>query len=295
MSGWSGKSKGGELGYRFFIALARCTNIKIVYFFIYFVAFHYLLFTDKKGIQYYFSKILGYSKSKTVVSIYKNFCLLGQVIIDKIIVLGGIGNKFTFDFEGENYLREIVENGKGGLLVGAHMGNWEVAGELLERLQTRINIVMYDAEKKEIKTLMENNLNKETTNIIAIKEDFSHLYQIRDAFKNNELVVMHGDRFLPGTNTVEIDFMSKKALFPTGPLYLASKNEVPVCFVYSLKEKATHYHFYASKPVVYKYPANLKTRKEEIKKMVLDYTQSLERIIKLYPLQWFNYHQFWNE
>lgn len=177
MASWSGKSKGGTFGYKFFILLAKNTNVRITYFFVYSVAVYYLLFANKKNIHFYFNKVLGYNQLKSLKSTYLNFCYLGQMLIDKIMVLGGAGKVFTFDFDGESYLRQIVETGKGGLLVGAHMGNWEVAGELLERLNTKINVVMYDAERKEIKTLMEENLNKDTTNIIAIKDDYSHLLQ----------------------------------------------------------------------------------------------------------------------
>jgi predicted LPLAT superfamily acyltransferase len=87
--------------------------------------------------------------------------------------------------------------------------------------------------------------------------------------------------------------MGKPAQFPSGPLYLASKRGVPVSFVYTLKEGKTHYHFYASEGKIYPYPARMKTRKLEIQVMVEAYVQSLELMVKRYPLQWFNYYSFW--
>ncbi len=295
MTSWSGKSRGGKFGYRFFISLLKYTNIKVTYFFIKFVALYFLIVSDKTSSKFYFKKILGYNRLKTLLGIYKNYCLLGQVLIDKISVLSGLEKTFTFDFEGESFLRQMVQKKKGGLLIGAHMGNWEVAGQLLKRLDIKINIVMYEAEQKKIKELLENNMVKNDANIISIKDDFSHLFKIKEAFNNNEMVVMHGDRFLLGTNTITMNFMNKSAQFPTGPLYLASKNNVPVSYVYALKKSATHYHFYATKGKVYPYPAKIKNRKQELTNMVQDYINSLESIIKKYPLQWFNYYPFWEE
>ena len=295
MASWSGKSRGGKFGYIFFIFLIKKTSLGFVYFFIRFVAFYFLFASDKTSSIFYFKNILNYSKIKTYVSIYKNYFLLGQVLVDKIIVLSKIKQPFSYDFQGEEFLREMVAQKKGGLLVGAHIGNWEVAGQLLERLDVKVNIVMYEAEHEKIKELLKNNNVINNSNIIPIKNDFSHLFKIKEAFNKNELVVMHGDRFLPGTNTINMEFMGKTAAFPTGPLYLASKNNTPVSYVYALKETSKHYHFYATKPKTYSYPAKIKTRKQELKKMLQDYINSLEIALKKYPLQWFNYYPFWEE
>jgi len=292
---WSGKSRGGLLGYKIFIFFIRYTNLRITYFLLSFVAFYFLLFSNKKSSRFFFSTILKYNKTKALKSIYKNYCLLGNVLIDKIAMLSGHAKKFSFDFNGEAFLREMSKQNKGGLLLGAHMGNWEVAGQLLERINTKVNIVMLDAEHEKLKKLLDNVMQEKELNIIPIKEDFSHLFMISEAFKRNEFVAIHGDRYLPGAQTVKLKFLGKDAFFPSGPLYLASKNKVPVTFVYTLKESRKHYNFYATKPKLYSYPSKLKTRKVEIKNMLADYVLSLEKIVNKYPLQWFNYHPFWEE
>ena len=94
---------------------------------------------------------------------------------------------------------------------------------------------------------------------------------------------------------IELDFMAAKAKFPVGPLYMASKFAVPVSFVYTLKDRATHYHFYATKPEIFPYPASLKRRREDIRVMVEKYVSNLEFMVKRYPTQWFNYFPFWED
>ncbi len=295
MAKWSGKSRGGKFGYAFFISLLKKTNPRVTYFFIYFVALYFLFFSDKKPLKFYFRKIHKYSPAKTFLSIYKNYCLLGQSIIDKIAVMAGLNAKFTYDFDGESYLHDMAEADEGGMLISAHIGNWEIAGQLLKRISSPVNIVMYQAEYDGIKKVMEQNEVKHTATIIPIKNDFSHLIEISKAFERKEIVVMHGDRFLPGTNTVAVDFMGKKARFPTGPLYLASKNKVPVSFVYAVKETPSHYHFFATPHKRFAYPSKIKERKQELTAMVKTYVNSIEPMVKKYPLQWFNYFAFWEE
>ncbi len=293
MAKWAGKTKGGVIGYSIFIFVLKHFHIKFAYFILRFVAAYFLLFSDKKGIRYYFRTRLGYSKFKTFVSIYKNYYIFGQVLLDKVALLAGFTKKFTFEFEGEQHLHNMAKNKTGGVLIGAHVGNWEIAGQLLDRIDSPIHIVMLDAEHEKIKTLLDGVMSEKTMKIIPIKNDFSHLKAIGEALSNKEIVAIHGDRYLPGTNAVSSEFLGEEALFPSGPLYLSTKYKVPVTFVSAMKESASHYHFFATEPKVYKYPGNLKTRKAEIKNMVIDYVTELERVVKGHPLQWFNYYQFW--
>ena len=257
------------------------------------VSFFYLLFSDKKSISYFYRVRLGYGKLKTIVSIYKNYVFLGKVLIDKIAILSGQKDKFTFNFEGEEYLHQIVKDQKGGLLLGAHMGNWEVAGELLERVDSVINILMVEAEHDKLKDVLHEAIGDKKVNIIPIKDDMSHIFGVIDAFKRKEIVAMHGDRFVEGNQTVKIPFLGELAEFPIGPMVLASKYSIPITFVFSVKETNTHYHFFATKGKVYPKERKPALRDESIKVMLTDYVNRLQDVVEQFPLQWFNYHPFW--
>lgn len=295
MPAWSGKSKGGTLGYRFFLALIRHTSLSVSYFFIRIVAVYYFLFAEKASLRFYFREIHGYGKGQTLRNIYKNYCLLGEVLVDKVALLSGKKTGFSFSFDGEEYLNEMSSGGKGGVLIGAHMGNWEVAGQLLERIDIPVNILMKETEHEQIKSLLEKAMIKRNIRVIPQKEDYSHLFLIDEALKNHEFVVMHGDRYSEGAASLALPFLGKEALFPSGPLYLASKSGVPVSFVYTMKEGKDHYHFYATPGKIFPYPSRIKTRKDEIRIMVEHYVKSLEPMVRKYPLQWFNYYPFWED
>jgi predicted LPLAT superfamily acyltransferase len=295
MAQWSGKTRGGLTGYQIFVFIIKHLHLSFAYFLLKFVAIYFLVFSKKEAIRFYFREILGYSKFRTFTGIYKNYCLLGEMLIDKIALLTGSYNRFTYDFEGEEYLHRIAAEGKGGLLLGAHIGNWEIAGQLLERVDTVMNIVMLEAEHRQIEKYLKDVLVKRNIRVIPIKDDLSHLEEIRCAFERREMVAIHGDRFLPGAGTVMVSFMGRQALFPTGPLYMASKFNVPVTFVVTVKESSRHYHFYATPGKVFAYPSRLSVRKEKLKEMVGEYASVIEYRLKQYPLQWFNYYQFWEK
>lgn len=288
---WQGKSKGTTLGYRIFVGVLKNFGVFPAYFLLRFVAFYYFLFSynSSKHILDFFYKRMKYGKMKALSSLYKNYYLFGQSLIDKIVVMSGIRNRFTFDFDGEENLRKMVSDQQGGLLLSAHLGNWEIAGHLLKRLGTKINIVMFDGEHRQIKKYLDKVTGERNVNVIVIRNDISHIYEISDAFRNKELVCMHADRFVEGNKTISTDFLGENARFPIGPFILAAKFKVPVSFVFAMKETATHYHFFASDIKDYS-----GLEKDAVPGQILkDFAGSMEKKVKQYPEQWFNYYNFW--
>lgn len=291
MSAWQGKSKGTPLGYRIFVWVLHTFGVLPAYFLLRFVVLYYFFFSYKSSRQIYvlYRHRLGYGWFSSLVRLYKNYFQLGQSIIDKVVVMSGIKNKFSFEFDGEDNLRKIASLEKGGILLSAHIGNWDMAGHLFTRLQTRINIVMYDGEHEQIKQYLEGVTGKRNMNIIVIKNDLSHIYAISDAFAKNELVCMHADRFLAGNKTLETPFLGEKARFPMGPFLLASKFKVPVSFVFAVKESKLHYHLFASEIIDY----STVPKDAVMPKMLSDFALEMEKKLKCYPDQWFNYYDFW--
>jgi predicted LPLAT superfamily acyltransferase len=206
------------------------------------------------------------------------------------VVMSGIKNKFTYHFDGEEHLRAMVAGQKGGMLLSAHIGNWDIAGHLLKRLDTRINIVMFDGEQQQIKDYLASVTGKKNVNIILLKDDLSHIYAISEAFKNNELVCIHADRFLDGNKTLTTPFLGQSAAFPMGPFALASLFKVPVSYVFALKESNLHYHFFASKIIDYE-----RGEKQAVmQRMLAGFAGEMEKKVKQYPEQWYNYYNFWS-
>ncbi len=292
MQSWQGKTRGGVLGYRIFVWTLKYLGLSFAYFLLYFVVTYYIFASRKafRSIFSFFHETMKFSFLKSLSSVYRNYYNFGQVLIDKIAMLAGFQSNFTFDFEGEEYLRQM-ENG--GLLISGHIGNWEIAGQLLNRLEKNINIILFDAEHQQIKGYLSEVLTNRRVNFIVIREDYSHLQEIRDALDRKEIIAMHGDRYLEGNKLVVLDFLGKPAPFPVGPVNLAARFGVPVSFVFAVKETNTHYHFFATPLRVVEFSRNLAKRNEILRETVQVYVSALEKTVKRFPLQWYNYYDFW--
>lgn len=287
MSSWKGQSRGTPLGYRIFFFTLRVFGIRAAYALLRFVAFYYFLFAwNVVRIQrHYFIKVHHYSAFKSWWMVYRNLVQFGQTLIDKTVVMSGeMKAPFDVRFTGDEHIQNALDEGEGVLLISAHIGNWEAAGQMLNKFNTTINLVMMDAERERLKSVLSAMQTKRKLNIIAIGNDLSHLVAIRQALLRNEIVALHGDRFVEGQRTMPVPFFGSKAFFPLGPFMLASKLKVRALFVFCMKESDLQYHFYA-------YDSGEKGEKSEI--LLQRFVSLLGRKLKSYPAQWYNYYDFW--
>lgn len=290
MSEWDGKSKGTVLGYKIFVFLIQKAGVKSAYFLLYFVASYYFLFLKKsnQAIFYYFNKRLGYSYFKSKRMVFKSYYVFGQTIIDKVSISAGMRDQFTYEFDGIETLKRLLAEKKGGVLISAHIGNFEIAEHFFGEIDInfQINLVTTDLEHSNIKKYLESVTQKPTVKFIIIKDDLSHVFEINAALGRNELICFTGDRYFEGTKSLSDKLLGEEANFPAGPFLIASRLKVPVVFVYVMKEPNLHYHLYAREAIV-------KHRDE--KGLLSAYIENVESMLKKYPLQWFNYFDFWNQ
>ncbi len=287
MAKWSGKTKGNVLGYRIFITTIRLFGIEGGYFILNFVALYFYIFLGKprKILAQFYANRVGLDEALVQKTIRSNFIQIGQSIIDKIAFSINKASRITYRESGEEYLRELANNRQGAFLISAHIGNWDIAGNLLNGIDANVSVVMYQNEYEKIQALLSSQNKAASFNIIPISNDLSHLIKIYSAIKKGDLVCMHADRYMDGVKTEMIDFLGKPAKFPIGPFQLIEKLKVPYSFVFALKEEKYKYFFTASKPEV--------QSTKKAREIAVEFVTLLEQKVKEYPDQWFNYYDFY--
>lgn len=289
MTTWKGKSRGGALGYKIFVFILRYLGIRAAYLVLIFVAFYFLLFSPKstKISYHFFRKRLKWGVLGSVWGVYRTYYSFGQVILDKTAAAAGLSDRYTSSSEGVENIQKVFEDG--GVLISGHIGNWDMAGYFLKnyaknKQENKIHIVMMDAEHQQIKEVLEKTQRAEKVNIIAIKPDFSHVIEMGKAIQNKEVLCMHGDRFMEGAKTLEVDFMGEKAHLPLGPFRMAIRLKVPCSLVFAMKAGGLHYKLSAT-------TTTIQTGKPQA--LAQAFANQLAAKIKEYPYQWFNFYDFW--
>jgi predicted LPLAT superfamily acyltransferase len=149
-----------------------------------------------------------------------------------------------------------------------------------------INLVTTELERKKIKNYLEGLSIKSRAKYILIKDDMSHVFGFNKALSENEFICMTGDRYVDGSKYLETDFLGETGRFPAGPFLIGSKLKVPVLFVYVMKESRFHYHLYARE-------ADVDYKNERV--LLESYRDNITSMVEKYPLQWFNYFDFWSK
>jgi predicted LPLAT superfamily acyltransferase len=286
---WDGKTKGSLWGYRFFIYCIRFLGVRISYFFCIWVSGYFVLFASKqrKGLIQFYQTGLGFSKGKSIRYAASNFYEFGKIIIDRVALRTSRKSFYSHSFDNEIVLREMHESGRGGFLFSGHVGNWENAGNLIgERITSKINVLMLDAEVEKIKQFVENSVEEAKYNLIPLKDDMSHLILIHQALKRNELIALHADRIQEGQKTFTFPFLNGKAKFPAGPFIMAHKFKVPITFVFAVKTTTSHFSLSATNPIVGGTDVDSPEAIAEL------YVRRLEALVQQAPKQWFNFYEY---
>ena len=286
MAEWEGKSKGTVSGYKIFIFLIKHVGISVAYFLLIFVAFYYVLFAPKQtaAIFRYFRQRRKQGFLQSIVNAYRNYFVFGQTLIDKIAITAGLEHKYTYEFDGIENIRQLAKDNSAGILISAHVGNFEVSQYFMGEFDKQIHLVTTDEERRAIKSYLANIMAKPKTGFIVVNDDLSHVFEINRVIDDKGMICFTGDRFVKGSKTLTTKFLGADAHFPAGPFLISSRLSTPVLFVYVMRERGRHYHLYARK-------ATFTHRNAQ--SLLEAYVQSIEQILTKYPLQWFNYYDFW--
>ena len=289
---WKGKTRGGVSGYLFFIYLIRYLGVKAAYGFLSLIVLYFIPFAPKatRSTWQYARRILKRNRMRSAGLLLSNYYRLGQILIDKVAIGNGMIDKYHFKFSQYQEFLDVLDSGQGVIMIGAHVGNWEIGTPFFNDYSKKINVVMYDAEHQKIKEVLKKNGLKQPYKIIPVNEDnLAHIFKITEALDNKEYVCFQGDRYLNADKLLTCIFMGQEASFPMGPVLLASRMKVPVVFYFAMREAGQIYHFHFIQAE--KVTGSKEKRAEQC--LLEQYVKALENIVKQYPEQWFNYYPFW--
>lgn len=289
---WRGKSRGGSWGLLCFILTIKYLGTRAAYLLLLFVVPYFFLFSPKStsAVWDYSRRVLKCGRLRSFFRIFLHYYRFGQTLIDKIAINGGLKSRYWYDFENYDEFLDILNAKQGVVMIGAHIGNWEIGAPFFCDYGRRINIVMYDAEYQKIKDVLDKSSTK-NYKVISIGEDFLEcIIKIKSALDGGESVCFQGDRYMNANSTLSHLFMGGYVNFPAGPFLVASRMNVPVVFYFAMRQKGCGYKFHF---VVGQQPdRQIKLSPEQ--QILNQYVDVLEKMVERYPSQWFNFYKYWS-
>ena len=290
---WKGKTGGGKFGQKSLLFMLRLVNVSLLYPILFAVVPFYLLFGRKgyKAIMSYFKQCYNFSTPKAFFQTFKNHLIFGQVVLDKFSMLAGNNkNNYKVDITGKPYYDELASNNSGFIVASSHIGNFEMGSFIFKQEKRQIYALVYDGETAEMQQNRVQTLKGVNINLISVSEDMSHLFTLKQALENGEIVSIPCDRVYGSSKKVSCKFLGKDACFPLAPFRLATQMNVPVVSLFMMKDSPKKYHAYIL-PVETDPTESNMNKKAEL--LAREFVKNCEQIIRKYPQQWFNFYDFW--
>ena len=193
------------------------------------------------------------------------------------------------EFVGLEHIRGALEKGKGAIILTAHLGHWELGGILLDHLGFKLNIVQYLYDSEQQNKILDKNKEIRGIRVIPADDQVGFAIAVHGALKRNELVAIQGDRDLDKSGVV-VDFFGSPASFPKGPALLAMKTGVPLVPAFTIMGGDGRYYPVAEPEVEL---ANTGDTAADLKVNVGKVAGIIEKYVRKYPEQWFNFYYFW--
>ena len=217
-----------------------------------------------------------------------------STILDRVFLLGENTRRFDVNVTGLDTLHAELDQGRGMLLFGSHLGSFEVLRVLArQRPEYTIRVVLDRAHNRAVTELLEA-LNPEVaaTVIDAGQPGPDLMLEINAAIQGGALVALLVDRAQPGGQTIAVPFFGVDAHFPTAPWMIAAALKAPVTLGFGLYRGGNRYDLRFETfcgPV----DAPRAQRSQVIASLIRDYAARLEAVARDAPYNWFNFYDFW--
>lgn len=286
---WAGTTYGNGWMHRSLIRILRYVDVRILYLIsdIFVIPVCLIVNPSRKTAFRFYRDAMHYGWAKACWATYRNHCCFSQVVIDRFAMYAG--RRFEVEVEGLENFNSLAAKEEGFLHLSSHIGNYEIAGYSLVSERKTIHAVVYSHEKESVMANRNDMFSRTNISMIALKEDMSHLFEIDNAICKGDIVSFPTDRHMEGTKCVSAEFFGREAKFPMGPFSVATMRGVDVLAVNVMKEGLKKYRIFVT-PLPYDKEAS---RKEQMAQLCRAYVTELEKRVRQYPLQWYNFFDFW--
>jgi predicted LPLAT superfamily acyltransferase len=226
------------------------------------------------------------------LDIYRHYFCFSATILDRLYFLSGRHGHFEIDVHGVESVQQKLREGRGCVLLGAHLGSFEVLRSLAVQFgEVPFAILMHVDNAQKMNAIM-NSLNPALADSIISMGSPDGLLRAKEVIEAGGIVGILGDRIRPGDKTLTCRFFDADAELPEGPLSFASIMHAPVVLGIGLYRGGRRYevHF---EILAQSLDAPRAQRREIIQGHLQQYVSRLEHYCRVAPYNWFNFYDYW--
>lgn len=297
MSNWSSRSIGRNWQHRFFYLTIKLGGRRLAYLALTVVVAWYALFSavaKERADHYLNRRFPGAGWVQRLLSRYRMILTFGRVLIDRAMV-GILGaDKIKVELHGRDVLLELLAEGRGMILVNAHVGCWQVAMAALKFVETPVNLLMQREEGDIDRHYFEHAGVECPYHIIDPRGFLGGALEMMEVLKRGEVLSVMGDRMLgEDRNGLTVEFLGGSVTMPFSAYKLASATGAPIVALFSYKTGPDSYDLKIYR--IIRVPPGLGRDPQAFAPYVRQFAQTLEEFCREHPFQFFNFFNMWYE
>jgi predicted LPLAT superfamily acyltransferase len=287
------RERGSRGATRFMTWFALRCGRRVARLLLYPICAYFLAFSPRvrSTSRQYLALALG--RPPRLADLWRHYFTFVATVLDRVYFTDGRFGRFDIEVRGLDLLRRTLAKGRGCLLLGAHLGSFELLRTLAPEHRLAVNVVMYEENAANITEVLNAQLDPALRERIIVSGEADTMLRIAECLARGELVGMLGDRSAGSDKTVTCRFFGRDAVFPQGPLRLALSLRVPVYLVVGLyeggKRYVIHLEAFCEEP-----NADRAERAAWTREWAQRYAERLEHFCRLAPYNWFNFYDFWS-
>ncbi len=237
----------------------------------------------------YLGRVLG--RRARFWDVARHFYTFACAILDRLFLVTGQTRRFRITISGLEAVQAALATGQGCVLLGAHLGSFEVLRSVAATAPVPVRPLMFRRNAGALTWALDRLDPSLRENVIEIGDTASML-RAREAVERGEIVGLLADRAPDGQRPVEAPFLGRSASFPAGPFILAATLGVPVVLFHAVRTGPRRYQV-RFEPFADRIALRRACREADLQAWAARYAVVLEQACLAHPYNWFNFFPFW--
>ncbi|WP_437738150.1 LpxL/LpxP family acyltransferase [Sorangium sp. So ce1335] len=214
------------------------------------------------------------------------FATYGSCITEALLLASGRGYAVQRRTRGVEHYHACAAPGRGIIMVTAHTGGWDIAGQILGVVHPEgVMLAMQRERDPEARAIQDAARQRAGVQVAHIGDGPLDALPLLSHLRRGGVVAMQIDRVPPGMRSREVPFLGARWRAPEGPIALASMSGAPILPVFTHRKGFLDYEAVVSPPIWVARRASEEERDRAAAAMM----GAMERFLRAHPTQWFHF------
>jgi len=286
------QERGSGLAIRLMAWVAQALGRPVVRALLYPICLYYLCASPQANgaLRRYYEQLQGHAPSWVVL--FRHYHSFASTILDRVFCLRGRFDLFDIRIHGLEVLDGALARGRGCLLLGSHLGSFEVVRAVgLSRKQIAVKVLMDEQNAPLFRALIQE-LNPAVAETVIQVGGVDTMLQVQECLAQGGVVGIMGDRLTADDQSVRCEFLGEEAAFPSGSVRLAHAVRAPVVLFFGLYRGGNRYDIHLEL-LSESIQLSAEHRQDDVRRWTQRYAGRLAYYSREAPDNWFNFYDFW--